>query len=210
MTKYLLTIFLLVLPAILPAQDLIISKDGNRIPCKIISEDSVRIYIAINYNDSPINTFIRRDEIKGYFYDYYSRKQKFQDSIEMNDPFTKCFSFGFLQGGGSLIGFDIEVLLGNIVGLQVGAGIVGYGGGLNIHLKPSVRSSCISFQYWHQGLEESYTQSLFGPSYIFRAKKIFTAQIGMGFALEKGPAWPSSKTQPQVMLIYSIGIYFPG
>ncbi|MFO7370646.1 MAG: hypothetical protein R6X09_10285, partial [Bacteroidales bacterium] len=81
---------------------------------------------------------------------------------------------------------------------------------VNFHLKPDVRSSFVSIQYWHQGIEENFAQSLIGPSFVFRAKRIFTAQIGLGFVLEKGPAWPSSETQPPVILTYSLGLFFPG
>ncbi len=120
-----------------------------------------------------------------------------------------CATFGILQGGGSLIGADLEVLVSNRIGIQAGAGFVGFGGGLNIHLKPTIRSSFVSLAYWHQGVGDSYTQSVVGPSYVYRGKKWFTAQIGLGFAVEKGPNWPDSKTQPPVMLLYSIGAYIP-
>jgi hypothetical protein len=119
-------------------------------------------------------------------------------------------SIGVLQGGGSLFGADFELLVTNRFGFQVGAGLVGLGAGLNYHLKPSISSSTISMIYWHQGLGDTYTQSLFGPSYIFRAKRFFTASLGLGYALEQGPGWPIDKMeQPPVMLTYSIGMYIP-
>jgi hypothetical protein len=120
-----------------------------------------------------------------------------------------CATFGILQGGGSLIGADLEVLAFDRVGFQAGAGFVGFGGGLNIHLKPTIRSSFVSLAYWHQGVGDSYTQSVMGPSFVYRGKKWFTAQLGLGFALEKGPNWPKDREQPPVMLLYSIGAYIP-
>lgn len=121
-----------------------------------------------------------------------------------------AFTLGLLQGGGSLVGADFELLVSDRVGLQVGAGVVGLGAAINYHLQPSIRSSMISLLYWHQGLGETFTQSLLGPSYVFRAKKLFTASLGLGFALEQGPGWPKDKLdQPPVMLTYSIGIYLP-
>jgi hypothetical protein len=48
-----------------------------------------------------------------------------------------------------------------------------------------------------------------GPNLVFRGKKWFTAQIGLGFPVEKGPAFPSSMKQPGVMLTYAIGGYIP-
>ncbi len=120
-----------------------------------------------------------------------------------------CATFGILQGGGSLIGADLEILALNRIGIQAGAGYIGYGAGINIHLKPTIRSSFVSLGYWHQGVGDSYTQSVFGPSFVYRGKKWFTAQLGLGFALEKGPQWPVDKEQPPAMLLYSIGAYIP-
>ena len=130
-----------------------------------------------------------------------------QEAVEQEKKL--CATFGILQGGGSLIGADLEVLAFNRVGIQAGAGFVGFGAGLNIHLKPTIRSSFVSLAYWHQGVGDSYTQSLLGPSFVYRGKKWFTAQLGLGFALEKGPKWDVNKTQPPVMLLYSIGAYIP-
>ena len=118
-------------------------------------------------------------------------------------------TIGILQGGGSLIGVDIEFLLTNRFGIQIGAGLVGFGGGLNYHFKPSIRSSFISLQYWNQGIGDSFAQNAIGPNFVYRGKKWFTAQIGLGVPLEKGPAMPDDFVQPPVMLMYSIGAYIP-
>jgi len=135
----------------------------------------------------------------------------FAQTVSENFPTEKRTSLtvGFLQGGGSLVGADFEALLTDRFGVQIGAGLVGYGAALNYHLKPSIRSSFLSLMYWHQGSGDSFTQSMIGPSYVFRGRRWFTAQIGLGFALDKGPAYPTTMTQPPVMLMYSIGAYFP-
>jgi hypothetical protein len=150
-----------------------------------------------------------RNDIKSINYDYYTIKKQKMDSVRLSDQYYHCFTIGLLNGGGSLVGMDVEFLLGNNISIQAGAGYVGVGAGLNVHFKPTLKSSFFSIQYWHQGLGDTYTQSLVGPSIVFRARKVFTAQIGLGFALEKGPAWKESVTQPPVMLTYSIGLYFP-
>jgi len=118
-------------------------------------------------------------------------------------------TIGFLQGGGSLVGADFETLLSDKFSMQIGAGFVGFGAGINYHFQPSISSSFISLQYWHQGFGTSYTQSLIGPNFVFRAKKWFTAQIGLGYVLGYGPAWPSTAATSPVILMYSIGVYFP-
>ena len=118
-------------------------------------------------------------------------------------------TIGILQGGGGLLGADFEFMVSPRLSLQAGAGITSFGAGINYHLKPQINSSMISLNYWHQGIGSSYTQSVLGPSFVFRARKIFTAQLGLGYLLEEGPAWPDDITHSPVMLLYAIGIYFP-
>jgi len=135
----------------------------------------------------------------------------FSQTEQVNEPIEKRFSItiGILQGGGSLIGADLEFLLTDRFGFQVGAGWVGFGGGLNYHFKPSIRSSFISLQYWNQGIGDSFAQNAIGPNFVYRGKKWFTAQIGLGVPLDKGPAMPDDFDQPPVILMYSIGAYIP-
>lgn len=122
---------------------------------------------------------------------------------------TSCVTVGILQGGGSLLGADFETLINNKLGVQLGAGIIGYGAGINYHLSNSIQSSFISLQYWNQGVGNTHTQSLLGPNFVYRGKSWFTAQIGLGFALDKGPGYPANRVQPPAMLMYAIGAYFP-
>lgn len=117
-------------------------------------------------------------------------------------------SIGFLHGGGGLVGADFEALLSNRVGLQLGAGLVSYSFGLNYHLKPGIRSSFLSLSYWHQGVGDAFVQSMVGPSYVFRGKRWFTTQIGLGYILDRGPAFPDTMQRTPVILTYAIGAYF--
>ena len=118
-------------------------------------------------------------------------------------------TLGILQGGGGLLGADFEFMVSPRVSLQLGAGLTSFGAGINYHLKPQINSSMLSLCYWHQGVGDTYTQSLLGSTFVFRARKIFTAQLGLGYLLEEGPAWPEDTEHPSVMLLYSIGIYLP-
>jgi hypothetical protein len=54
----------------------------------------------------------------------------------------------------------------------------------------------MSLQYWHQGIGQRYTQSLAGLNYVFRARKVFTFQIGLGALIETGPGYPKDPTAP--------------
>ena len=197
------------------SQDVIIKTSGERIKCKITDVDSTNIYFTVTRNNNHIPTFIKKSSVQeiqygaGEVVSYDYMYQSPDNTQTTQAKVRNCIIVGFLYGGGSLIGFDFEALLVNRLGLQAGAGYVGFGGGINIHLKPTVRSSYLSLQYWHQGAGNTYTQSLLGPSFVFRGKKWFTAQIGLGFILENGPAWPENVDPIPVMLTYAIGAYFP-
>jgi len=142
--------------------------------------------------------------LSGFALNLFSQHENKEKKEKQNN-----ITIGILQGGGSLVGADFERLLSKRFGVQVGLGFVGYGAGLNFHFKPTIRSSFISLQYWHQGIGDSFAQSVIGPNFVFRGKKWFTCQIGFGFPLKKGPAFPEGMEQPAVMLLYSIGGYFP-
>ena len=137
--------------------------------------------------------------------------QYYEENYAEEEEITEkaALTVGILQGGGSLIGADLEVLLTKQLGLQVGAGLVGFGTAVNVHLKPTIRSSMISFTYWNQGTGQSFAQNAIGPTFVYRGERWFTAQIGIGKTLSKGPAFPEDVEQPPVMLLYSIGGYLP-
>jgi hypothetical protein len=201
MKKSLLLIVLLATSLLMSAQDIIVRNNGSKIHCKVLEIDSTRIYYDIGNDIFKYN--IKRNQVKEILYGNPSQK-----SVPDTEP-QNAVTVGFLEGGGSLIGVDGEFLYSKIAGVQLGVGFKGFGAGLTLHFRPTIRSSFFSLQYWHQGFKNSYTQSVLGPSIVLRAKKLFTAQIGVGFALGKGPAWPENKTQPHTMLTYAIGLYFP-
>ena len=149
-----------------------------------------KLYLAILLSGLSMHIFAQYDLIK---------------QIEKRN----CFTVGVLQGGGALIGVDFEFLLTKQFGFQLGGGIVGFGGGLNYHFTPSIRSSFVSLQYFNQGIGPSFAQNAIGATYVFRGERWLTFQIGLGSPLEKGPAMPDSYKQPSIMLLYSIGVYIP-
>ena len=118
-------------------------------------------------------------------------------------------SAGFLQGGGGLVGADLEYLFSDHFSVQAGAGLISCGAAINYHFKPFINSSMLSVSYWHQGFGDAYTQSVVGPVYTFRAPKVFQFQIGMGYRVNEGPNLPEANKKVPVMLLYSIGVYFP-
>ena len=134
---------------------------------------------------------------------------KGQDTPFVDEGSNEVVSVGILHGGGALLGADFEMGISKRTGLQVGLGYVGFGAGLNYHFEEdNIASSCLSLQYWNQGIGDSFTQNVISGNYIFRGKKWFTATIGMGIPLSEGPALPANYTQPPVILTYAIGAYF--
>ena len=190
------------------AQDIIVRTNGVSVNCKIDKIDSSTIYYSIYRGGRAVPASIDRKLVSDVQYGNMMPGKK-RDSIAFNQSLRNCLTIGILEGGGALVGLDYEVLLSPKFGIQIGGGIVGFGAGLDIHFIPDIRSSFLTLQYWHQGVGNSYTQSLLGPSFVFRGKKWFTAQFGFGFALEKGPAWPKTTKQPSMMLTYAIGGYIP-
>jgi hypothetical protein len=121
---------------------------------------------------------------------------------------NSCISVGLLNGG-SLAGVDFEALVIKNAGIQVGSGVFGFDVGLTYHFTQNIQSQCINLGYYHQGIANTYIQSLVGLSYIFRAKRLFTFQIGLGYQVDKGSdikqleKYYTSKFCP----IFCIGIY---
>jgi hypothetical protein len=189
------------------SQDLIITNFGEKIKCKITNVDSTRIYFTVFKRNNELSTFINKSSVKSFQYNVYLKEYKEQIYLPSGD--ISCITIGFLEGGGCLVGVDMEFKLSNHLAIQGGAGYIGFGGGLNFHLKPSIRSSFISLQYWHQGVHDSHTFSSLGPNFVFRARKWITAQLGMGFTLTQGPAWPGYQEFVPIILTYAVGIYFP-
>ncbi len=129
-----------------------------------------------------------------------------EDTKEQDED-RSGITIGILQGGGSLIGADVEVLITDRFGVQLGGGFLGYGGGLNYHFKPRLKSSFISLQYWNQGIGENFAQNVIGVNYVHRSEGWLTFQIGLGVPLSKGPALDDDFNQPPVMLMYSAGFF---
>jgi hypothetical protein len=132
------------------------------------------------------------------------------DSLEKIIPKKEqiCLTLGTFQSGQKWFGFDLEVRLIDHIGIQAGSGHFGFGGGFNYHLKPEIKSSLISLQYWQDGVKENFNKSVIGLSYIYRHKKIFTCQLGLGKILDSNLSQAVLEEEPNILLVYSIGLYF--
>lgn len=202
-------------------QDVVVKTNGEKIFGKILKDDSTKLVIQTFPDGNDTKTEIEKYRIKTIIYNYkksdeklikYNKADSDQDKFikeKMDEDRNSAITVGFLNGGGALIGFDMEIMVSKRFGIQIGGGYIGYGAGVNFHFSPRINSSFLSIQYWNQGHESSFVQSLIGPSLVFRARKLLTAQIGLGYVLERGPAYPESLGTPSAILTYSIGLFFP-
>jgi hypothetical protein len=228
--KFFITIFILLLCIFQTfGQDVINCISGQLIECKIIRTDSIEVHYQFFTNGNKYKSSIAWDKVeKIVFADGYTaysnrilaREPKVQiskvenanvadkSSVQMEENLKSAISIGFLHGGGSLIGADIEFMAGERASIQFGGGLGAFGAGLNVHFKKNdIRSSMLSVQYWKQGFGDNFVQSLIGPNIVIRAKRIFTATLGVGYVLETGRN--SIATPNSFILTYAIGAYFP-
>jgi hypothetical protein len=120
-----------------------------------------------------------------------------------------AISAGYHGGGGGWAGVDFEYLPQKNIGIQAGVGILSYGFGVNYHFnKGGVRSPYVQLGYWHQGFGDRHTQSLVGPTFVYRFKRFVQLQGGFGARVGTGPALNPDITFP-FALMYSVSLYLP-
>jgi|GEM_PF-1701379 len=196
-----------------PLRDLIVKKDSSRFYCQLYREDAGSYYArSINSNNYFDDQTFQKDEVAYVIRNSVPTTEVLATSKKINAGkrlYRSALTVGVLQGGGSLIGFDFEARIANNLGVQFGAGLLGFGLGFNSHFRQDIRSSFVSFQYWNQGLGNTHTQSIAGVTYVFRGKKWFTFQIGGGIPVKFGPAATEALRNNKFLLMYSIGAYFP-
>jgi len=118
---------------------------------------------------------------------------------------------GAFMGGGGLIGGDVETLISNRVGLQLGTGWVRMGSismglGINYHFKPYINSSFVSLQYSNN----FNIGATIGPMLTLRSSKVFQIGLGYGAVVSKYSLWEEVYDKKASALIhFNIGLYFP-
>lgn len=115
-------------------------------------------------------------------------------------------SAGFGMGGGTVMGGEMEVMFFPRVSAQLGAGFFGFSGGLNYHIYPTVSSPYFSLKLWQDGLGNDYDATYIGPSFVYRAGRLFQAGLGFGYLVNKNPAY---KPGSNFTLSFNLGLYFP-
>lgn len=135
----------------------------------------------------------------------YSQDYFPNDTLEKKETIhlhKYTISSGFMHGGGAIIGTDLEYLFNNRFGAQVGLGFHAVGMGLNYHIASGPNTSFFTIQYRN---EISNSQQSIGPAFVFRAKRLFTAQAGVGVLLGNNDY--SKPISSYTIITYAIGLY---
>lgn len=124
--------------------------------------------------------------------------------ISYEDRKSTAITVGVLNGGG-LLGAELTTMLSRKVSGHIGLGFVGACIGVNLHTRPTVASSSITFEIRSQGVAEIYTDTSVGLGYTLRYKSL-AMQLGAAYRLDKGPNtiknWNTRSVIPQISLGY--------
>jgi hypothetical protein len=74
------------------SQDLVIKKNGTLFYCKIVKEDSARIFVRFDINGLILNSSIDKKEVETFRYNYLEYERFIQDSIDKKSNLVKIKS----------------------------------------------------------------------------------------------------------------------
>jgi len=87
------------------SQDIINTKDGKKIECKITNEDSLKIYFTTEVNDREVSTFIFRENVQEIVYENPAvLSQSSSDSIVSEKT---GLGYRYYSNGQKLTGFEL-------------------------------------------------------------------------------------------------------
>ncbi|MFY0598062.1 MAG: hypothetical protein JXR03_00225 [Cyclobacteriaceae bacterium] len=130
------------------------------------------------------------------------------DKEEPPNP-SMAVTMGLFQGGGSIVGADIDLLLGKRFGIQAGGGYLGLGGGFLYHVgKPyKINTSAFAFTAWQFGAGSKFSGAYAGPSFIFRAFNFLSIQGGGGIRIARNNETYSRPKATPYSLRFAIGFF---
>lgn len=122
-----------------------------------------------------------------------------------------ALSIGFLKGGGSLVGAELEWLFADRFAATIGGGYLGVSAGLNYHFDSTVHSNYIGLFFFDQNVgQPDFEQMSTGVLFGTRGFGFLSAELGVGYTLRRGPKIIEQLggQNPSIMLVYNIGVYF--
>lgn len=118
---------------------------------------------------------------------------------------------GLFEGGGGIVGVELESLFNDRIGFEIGFGIVSFSLGLNYHVGlGGVKSSFVGIKYSSLGMGPGHLFKTVGPEYTYRSKKWFTGSVGFGGVVDRGPYFKElpKANQKDSYINLTIGGYF--
>lgn len=129
-TMIVIMMILLAAPVMIVSQDLLIGINGEKYQCKILNEDSTKVYFKMASNGQNQDFSINKNELKLICYD-----SVYKAMIIPPDKINMGFGAGLDYGG---IGFNLLVYPIRNVGLFAGGGYalagLGYNAGIKLRL----------------------------------------------------------------------------
>jgi hypothetical protein len=130
------------------------------------------------------------------------------EEVTPNDH-TPIFDIGFLKGGGSIIGMDVEIPIGIGAGVYFGAGYKGFGSGINFYFERDPNKTHkgygLSTGYIHQGWGDSFAGSMVGASLFYKMRKGISLDLGLSRLISIGNFNYYGK---EYVITYSAGLRF--
>ncbi|MGE5478896.1 MAG: hypothetical protein ACM3U1_00555 [Chloroflexota bacterium] len=202
----------LILFSISYSKDLIITKSGEKIRCKIEKDDSLSYYYSIpsrKHKDQKLD--IRKSEVDSIAYNYEASSS---GKVSRDTTASVLVGITFHRDQNRFLGAFVEFHVVDYLSAHVMGGPLGVGFGLNFHLKPDIAGPCVNFEYLYQDFNDPGSTNIIA-SFIYRIPYYVQFQGGVSFwmgtwhggsiAMYNGVIDEPNK----VSLLLGVGFYYP-
>ncbi len=179
-------LFVLIMPLYMMSQDLIVFRNGNQLECKITKTDSLSVYYSFKKNDRTIESFVSKDEIRTYHYNFSNNIAE-DDTIKAETIVIDTTIY--VKKSSHWVNV---VTVAPRIGIHAGGWSLQYSGFILktdskwvVPLTISIESSKINDEYFYQSGYEavSLRYSMVGISPLRRLNKYFYANFGVQLLL---------------------------
>lgn len=121
-----------------------------------------------------------------------------------NVTLKNSISVNVVYALGFFYNMEYERLFAKRFGISATAGFYGAGVGLNVHLKPSIRSSYFTLRTLLQSPKDNPYYLVGGPAFVYRGKNWLSAQAGVFFT-----GGNQDKLKYPILISLGLGGYIP-
>lgn len=194
--KLFFIVIILLISLNLNAQDTIVETSRERIPCKVLREDSSKVYFSFVRNGAEITTHLSKNEILSVHYgkkpegqttETEKKSEKLKEVVAPTDVASVGVGFGMDYGG--LLGASILVYPQRNIGLFLGGGYVVAGIGFNAGIKLRIvgKKSTSPFSPYLLGMY-GYNAAITVTNATGYDKIFYGPTCGLGFDVKVGKA----------------------